>query len=125
MKALGTPTRKAYGKKGVNLEEYVSFKERGLSLLFKEGKLDAIFLYNDGTEGFSGYKGTLPLGLDMNMKNVQVVKLLGEPSKKSPYNNVSPLWIEYSSKGLLINFKYKSYDDLDNPITCVSLFSPE
>lgn len=108
--------------KNLPAEEYVNYYEHGFSLLFRGGQLDSIFLYNDAVDGYKAYKGTLPYKLDMNMYNAQVVELLGEPSKKAPYNHVAPIWIEYSEQGITINFKYRSYEDTDNPITSLALF---
>lgn len=75
-------------------------------------------------DGFKEYQGPLPYGIDLAMNNVAIVKLLGEPKKKTPKNNVVPIWLEYSDRGITINFKYKSYDDLNNPIASLALFSP-
>lgn len=105
-------------------EEFVNFAAHGVSLQFRGGVLDAVFFYNEGVDGFNAYKGTLPQKLEISMSNVQVVNLMGEPSKKAPFNNVSPIWIEYSELGITINFKYRSYEDKDNPITSIALFPP-
>lgn len=123
LKDFGVPARKAYKAMGkLPAEEYVNYFEHGLSLLFRGDKLDSVFLYNDGIDGYKAFKGPLPHKLEMKMFNTEVVNTLGEPSKKAPYSNVAPIWIEYSEIGVTINFKYRSYEDTDNPITSLALF---
>jgi hypothetical protein len=124
LKELGEPTRKVYGSGTKSESTYVNFKPLGLSLLFENGCLDGVFLYKQGVDGYGEYKGKLPYEMSMSMNNVQIVKLLGEPAKKTPKNNVTPIWLEYTSKGITINFLYKSYDELNNPITSVAIFPP-
>lgn len=122
MKKLGTPTKKTFGAGSKSVSTYLNFQSQGLSLLFVNGILDGVFLYRDGVDGFKEYQGPLPYGISLSLNNVQIVKLLGEPKKKTPKNNVAPIWLEYTDRGLTVNFKYKSYDDLDNPICSVALF---
>jgi hypothetical protein len=58
------------------------------------------------------------------MNGAAIVKLLGEPQKKSPKNNVAPIWLEYTKIGIQVVLLYKSYDELDNPITSLALYPP-
>lgn len=81
-------------------------------------------MYRKGVDGFGEYEGPLPHGIALKMNNVEIIKILGEPQRKTPKNNVAPIWIEYTNKGITINFLYKSYDELNNPITSVALFPP-
>ena len=48
-------------------------------MLSEEGRILVVFLYQAGRHGYSLYKGTLPLGLDMTMKRSSVRALLGAP----------------------------------------------
>lgn len=91
-------------------------------MLFKDKKLDAIFFYNQNVSGYQKFNGILPYEIKMSMINIEIVKLLGEPKLKAPKDNVIPIWIEYPSKGIQINFTSKSYDDLKNPISSICLF---
>jgi hypothetical protein len=61
---------------------YYGFKKDGISLSFnKDDILQAIFLYNQGTEGFTQYAGLLPYGLTFNMTKSEVEKILGTPGQ--------------------------------------------
>lgn len=118
------PTRKSYKNPDKSTSTYVNYLTLGLSLLYANDELDGVFLYKAGIDGFAEYTGPLPHGLKWDANNVAVVKLLGEPAKKTPKNNVVPIWLEYTDRGLTVNLTYKSYDDLDNPIASLALFPP-
>jgi len=103
---------------------YMNFKSVGISLCFtkKDQIVDSVFVYNTGVDGFSKYEGTLPYSLSFNMTNSDVVKLLGEPDGKPPRDNIIPMFIDYKSLGLQIDFKTKSYSDNKNPITSICVY---
>ncbi|KAL0478496.1 tpm [Acrasis kona] len=114
---------------------YWNYKKIGLSLCLKphntKSIIDTVYVYNKGIAQYSKYKGTLPKGLSMDLINVNVVKLLGEPDKKGGIT--VPVWISYESEktsiknaecgvGVQIDFQHKSFGDLENPITVIAFF---
>jgi len=103
---------------------YMNYKSVGISLCFTKSDqtVNSIFVYNGGVDGFSKYEGDLPYSLSLNMTNADVVRLLGEPDGKPPRGNVIPIFIDYKSLGLQIDFKTKSYSDNKNPITNICLY---
>ncbi|CAE8641593.1 unnamed protein product [Polarella glacialis] len=104
---------------------YLNFKELGLQLRLKpaaDGKVDVVFMYNEGVQGFSGYQGELPEGLEWSFVSRDVVKLLGEPSDKYGGGRFLPVGISYELQGLDIQFADKDWDDGQNPLAYVSVF---
>lgn len=119
------PTRKTYKNADKSSSTYVNYLTLGLSLLYTKDVLDGVFLYKAGVDGYAQYSGPLPHGLKWEHNNVAIVKLLGEPTKKTPKNNLTPIWLEYSKLGLTVNLTYKSYDELNNPLASLALFPPQ
>jgi len=87
--------------------------------------LDCIFLYNEGVNGFKKYTGVMPQEISWDMNNAKVVSKLGEPSKKPPRGGTIPIFVDYENLGLQIDFKTISYEDRDNPLTCICLYPPK
>merc|ERR1711879_912791 len=65
---------------------YLSCKALGLSVRLSpagdNGRVDVVFLYNEGVDGFSAYRGPLPQSLQWADVSRDVVARLGEPSDK-------------------------------------------
>merc|ERR1712232_1155311 len=98
---------------------YLSCKALGLSVRLcpagATGRVDVVFLYNEGVDGFGVYRGPLPAGLHWADTSRDVVARLGEPSDKYGGGRV-PVAISYETKGLDVSFKNKSWDDSENPL---------
>eukprot|EP00933_Yihiella_yeosuensis_P028946 TRINITY_DN22706_c4_g1_i1.p1 TRINITY_DN22706_c4_g1~~TRINITY_DN22706_c4_g1_i1.p1 ORF type:complete len:242 (-),score=53.51 TRINITY_DN22706_c4_g1_i1:79-804(-) len=104
---------------------YLSCKALGIQLRLtpaSNGKVDVVFLYNEGVDGFSEFKAAkLPEGLEWTHLSRDVVTILGEPSDKYGGNRL-PVGISYETLGLDISFKGKNWDDSQNELGFVSLF---
>jgi len=83
---------------------YHNFKNAGISLciLQENGitKVDSIYVYNSGVDGFAQYKGNLPFDLSFDMTNADVVNKLGEPEGKPPKGNVISMFVDYKKTGI-------------------------
>lgn len=106
--------------------KYVSCKPLGLSMRLKppdaSGRVDVVFLYNEGADGFSAYTASpLPAGLRWSDRSRDVVKKLGEPSDKFGGNRL-PVGIGYELLGLDVHFNNRSWDDAVNPIKFLSVY---
>lgn len=104
-----------------------NYKPLGISFQYlqKDTKwvLDSIFLYNENEFQYKKYKGPIPHDIKFSNNNVDIVKRFGEPEKKG--GKTIPVWISYTKLGIQIDFKYKSFDDLNNPISFITVFPPE
>eukprot|EP01135_Chromosphaera_perkinsii_P004601 Nk52_evm1s291 gene=Nk52_evmTU1s291 len=102
---------------------FENYKCLGLSLCFEENRLDAIHMYNEGFDEYEQYKGALPYHLDWQDVNANVVRKFGEPSDKG--GGRIPVWISYDNKGLQVDFKSIDWNDVNNPMTCITIFDPK
>lgn len=104
--------------------EYRNYRGLGLSFCTEKGEVEAIHVYN-GTQNFVKYQGELPHGLRVDMTNMEVVTVLGEPDTKFGGSRKGPITIGYENKGLQIAFVGDSWDDVNNPIDCITLYRME
>lgn len=49
-----------------SIDLYYSFPRKGVSLIFRKGRVDSIMLYAEGRDSFSRYTGVLPFGLSFS-----------------------------------------------------------
>jgi hypothetical protein len=112
-------------------EEYYNFKDLGLALQWKRDgntkTLHAVHFYAEGVDGFHRYKGKLPYDIQWHMNNVDIVKKFGEPEGKPKPNlqGLMNIYVDYRRLGLLIDFKNTSYEDKNNPMTCITIYLPQ
>ena len=64
----------------------------------------------------------LPHCVNISDVNRNVVEKLGEPDSKG--SQCDGIWIAYNRLGLQFDFASKSWEDTNNPITCVTVFKP-
>lgn len=55
-------------------DRYVSFKNAGVSVMFRDEQLESLFFYAEGIDGFSGYAGQLPFGITFRDSEKQIVE---------------------------------------------------
>eukprot|EP00698_Gefionella_okellyi_P005964 TRINITY_DN15399_c0_g1_i1.p1 TRINITY_DN15399_c0_g1~~TRINITY_DN15399_c0_g1_i1.p1 ORF type:complete len:149 (+),score=24.22 TRINITY_DN15399_c0_g1_i1:5-451(+) len=110
--------------------EYHTYKPDGLSFCFDIIGADNAVLTLGGIHVFNGVQGyiacklALPHGVHLRMTNVDVVTLLGEPTKKGGGRSM-PVFIVYERVGLQVDFQSASWEDLANPIVSLTYFSVE
>jgi hypothetical protein len=83
----------------------------------------SFFLYADGVEGHTQYKGRLPRGLSFSHTRQQIESLLGKPSKFGGAG-ISNYWEEYKTMGMLIAYNTKSHLDFNARISHIALTRP-
>ncbi len=110
-------------KKTLKNFTYLSLATEGVSLVFQDGVLNSIYFYNEGIQGFQKYKGSLPY-INLGMKNKEIVEYLGDTINKGG-GALMPIWLVYNQLGLEINFVGKNWTDVDNPISCICLFTSD
>ena len=96
---------------------YNTWPEMGISLLFKAGLLDAVFLYRQGAE-YKQYPGKLPCDLRFDDLRRSVEHRLGEPDEWGGHG-IKPYWIKYHSKNIQIKFVSPNLAEIFNPISHV------
>ena len=101
--------------------KYFSNFNKGISLCFKNDILDSIFLYNENIDKFHRYNNKLPYLINFDMKNVDIIQLLGDTPKKGGGN--CPIFLNYPNLGIEINFIGKDWNDLNNIISFIILFN--
>ena len=101
--------------------KYFSNLNKGISLCFKNDILDSIFLYNENIDKFYKYKNKLPYSINFDMKNVDIIQLLGDTPKKGGGNY--PIFLNYPNLRIEINFIGKDWSDLNNTISFIILFN--
>ena len=101
--------------------KYFSNLNKGISMCFKNDILDSIFLYNENIDKFHKYKNKLPYSINFDMKNVDIIQLLGDTPKKG--GGKYPIFLNYPNLGIEINFIGKDWSDLNNTISFIILFN--
>jgi hypothetical protein len=84
---------------------YIGSPKKGVDLLFENDRVVSIQIYTQATRTFSPFRGTLPLGLMMSMKQPDVHALLGVPAQSS---NVSSKYLLTASSVALV----LTYDEM-------------
>lgn len=82
---------------------YYSWKNHGISFLFKSENLVSIFLYAENSDGFSQYKGEIPNALKFSDTRQIIEQKLGH-SKISGGNGFIPYWTSYPELGIVITY---------------------
>ncbi len=62
----------------------------GVSLLIRQGKIDAIQFYSAEHPDFDGFSGSLPFGLDFKMTRDKVHAQLGDPDHSTSPRQIGP-----------------------------------
>jgi hypothetical protein len=76
---------------------YLNAKAAGISFaLTRGGKVETVFLYSQGFEGFSAYGGALPNGLSLASSRAEVRTALGDPVMSGEKGGVGLMAIEFS-----------------------------
>jgi hypothetical protein len=71
---------------------YWQFYDAGVALLTgRDHVIQTVFLYAAGHEGYSGYRGELPLGLTLDLGPGSAAALLGEPAFSAPARQIKYL----------------------------------
>jgi hypothetical protein len=95
---------------------YLNARDSGMSFaLDKKLKVESIFLYTNGVEGFRQYSGKLPGGISFEMSRIQVRKMLGESSFSGEAGGTGLMAIDFSfdryeSDAYYIRFEYTEKD---------------
>lgn len=66
----------------IDKRTYYSYKRNGIAFLFMEKKLDTIFLYSEGHEGFNQYRGSIYNRIVLSDDREAIRGKLGNPSKE-------------------------------------------
>lgn len=120
---------------------FIKFKSSGIEFAFKEKAslkykaddnngdyiLETVFFYSEGVEGYSEYKGDLPMSITFKDDQSIIRTKLGEPIKsggghKNPIlGGTFPKWDKYPLKGqLTFNVQYSENEQID--IILLTLF---
>jgi hypothetical protein len=99
---------------------YLSAKGAGISFaLTRDQKVQTVFLYSEGFEGFSAYAGALPAGLSLASSRADVRAALGVPVMSGEKGGVGIMAIDFSFDRFedgenYMNFNYLSGDKAIN-----------
>jgi hypothetical protein len=99
---------------------YLSAKGAGISFaLTRDQKVQTVFLYSEGYEGFSAYAGTLPAGLSLASSRADVRAALGVPVMSGEKGGVGIMAIDFSFDRFedgenYMNFNYLPGDEAVN-----------
>jgi hypothetical protein len=111
---------------------YITFKKYGVQFQFAkstsgEKTLDGVFIFNTtNRQKFAKYLGNLPLELNLDMNNVDIVKKFGEPEgkPKPSVGGIVNIYVDYKKIGMQIDFLHASYEHVNNPIELVCFYPP-
>jgi hypothetical protein len=98
---------------------YWSYKRRGLSILWKDGRLTTIFLYAQGADGFDAWPGDLPSGLTLRDTRADVEARLGKPAKTGG-EGVIDFWADYRD-GIHVTYASKSTTSMTSRVHHLAL----
>ena len=94
---------------------YYSFLHSGVSFLLEDEVVDQITFYAKQGEGFSEYKGELPVSI--NSSEHEAVQILGHPSasgggKMDALTGYIDRWIKYEKDGYALHLQFNQNDNL-------------
>ncbi|MDC7869221.1 hypothetical protein TH60_06850 [Pantoea ananatis] len=95
--------------------KYYSFLQSGVLFLLENEVIDQIIFYATKDEGFSEYKGELPLSIDSSED--EAMQILGHPLD-SGGGKIDPLmchvdrWIRYENEGYTLHLQFNQNDRL-------------
>lgn len=98
---------------------YLTWKTFGIELLFENTKLRTVFLYSSNKE-FSAYRGSLPQGLLLSDKRLDIERKLGVPDYIGG-ENVIDVWVKYEKFKLIITYKTLDLGDMNAGIDHLSI----
>lgn len=95
--------------------DYYSFLHSGVLFLLEDEVVDHIVFYTKQGEGFSEYKGELPLPI--NSSEYEAVQALGQPSasgggKIDALMGYLDRWIKYEKEGYALHLQFNQNDHL-------------
>jgi len=104
---------------------YYENPNEGLSFLCENGKVDQIFLFSNGKDDFSQYKGALPGGLKFESGKEDVNRSFGEAmfsGRYQLYEEEKGFWDKYEFQNFAIHF---TYNGLSTKIDLITLIHNE
>jgi len=95
--------------------EYYSFLHSGVLFLLEDEVVDQIIFYAEKVEGFSEYKGELPVSI--NSSEHEAVQILGHPlasggGKMDALMGYIGRWIKYEKEGYALHLQFNQNDNL-------------
>ncbi len=108
-------------------ETYVDFPHDGIELILDGDVSKTIFLYSEGYEGRSGYKGGIDVDISFSSSRDDVRSKLGNPESSNDNEGQQklgfvPLWDKYHIDGHYVHFQYSQGG---NSISLISLIDSE
>ena len=94
---------------------YYSFLHSGILFLLEDEVIDQITFYTKQDEGFSEYKGDLPVPIDSS--EYGAIQILGRPSasgggKMDVLMGYIERWIKYEKEGYALRLQFNQNDNL-------------
>lgn len=94
---------------------YYSFLQSGVLFLLEDEVVDQITFYAKKDEGFSEYKGELPISIDSS--EYEAVQILGQPlasggGKMDALMGYIDRWIKYEKEGYALHLQFNQNDNL-------------
>ncbi|WP_232832644.1 hypothetical protein [Photorhabdus sp. CRCIA-P01] len=90
---------------------YYSFYNSGILLLLENNILDQITFFIEPSEGFTGYIGELPEGIELKEKESKVIESIGEPTssgggKPDMLLGYINRWIKYVRDNYVLHIEF-------------------
>jgi hypothetical protein len=60
---------------------YYCFRKNGIEILFRNNRVDKIFLHSEGYDGYKQYEGAIPYNINFSYDRSKTHKKLGHPSQ--------------------------------------------
>jgi hypothetical protein len=88
----------------------LTWKTRGVEMACESGRVKAVWLYNQGADGYDRYPGELPAGLSFGDDPDEIERKLGKAEDRKELPEIrkvggklqDELWLQYDSKGLWV-----------------------
>ncbi|MCX8955841.1 hypothetical protein EHW65_00615 [Erwinia psidii] len=95
--------------------EYYSFLHSGVLFLLEDEVVDQITFYAEKVDGFSVYKGELPVSIDSSEH--EAVQILGHPlasggGKMDALMGYIDRWVKYEKEGYALHLQFNQNDNL-------------
>jgi len=101
---------------------YFSYKEKGIEIKLDDNdKVDAIFLFGEGTTGYRQYKGNLPFNLKFTDTKKNIVEKFGKPDETFSGSTEYNLKCIDNWKSKRISITYVTTDSTNSSTTISSI----
>jgi hypothetical protein len=104
---LNRPAGTGKRRQGRSGNRSLSSKEHGYEVVHRKGRIETVFLYLCGRDGYAPFRGALTAGLSVDDARKDVKRKLGQPTRSGAGDEAGRWpWDRYDSDALCLHVAY-------------------